>query len=107
MLSFQPLRFRRHLLACCCALLCASGLASAQTPAASAAPTLVLPDGGQYYYNQYENALNGNYDPDQIMYGGSRLVVENPGTGPVKVRANDGTHVWVGTRNNPAAIRRG
>ena len=41
------------------------------------------------------------------MYGGSRLVVENPGTGPVKVRANDGTHVWVGTRNNPASIRRG
>lgn len=66
-----------------------------------------VPDGGQYYYNQYENALNGNYDPNQIMYGGSRLVVENPGTGPVKVRANDGTHVWVGTRNNPASIRRG
>lgn len=66
-----------------------------------------VPDDGQYYYNQYENALNGNYDPDQIMYGGSRLVVENPGTGPVKVRANDGTDVWVGTRNTPASIRRG
>ena len=66
-----------------------------------------VPDGGQYYYYQYGNALNGNYDPNQIMYGGSRLVVENPGTGPVKVRANDGTDVWVGTRNHPAAIRRG
>ena len=66
-----------------------------------------VPDGGQYYYNQYENALNGNYAEDQIMYGGSRLVVENPGTGPVKVRANDGSEVWVGTRNHPAAIRRG
>lgn len=66
-----------------------------------------VPDGGQYYYNQYENALNGNYAEDQIMYGGSRLVVENPGTGPVKVRANDGTDVWVGTRNHPASIRRG
>ena len=66
-----------------------------------------VPDGGQYYYYQYGNALNGNYDPNQIMYGGSRLVVENPGTGPVKVRANDGSEVWVGTRNNPAAIRRG
>lgn len=66
-----------------------------------------VPASGQYYYNKYENALNGNYDPNQIMYGGSRLVVENPGTGPVKVRANDGSEVWVGTRNHPAAIRRG
>ena len=64
-----------------------------------------VPDGGQYYYNQYENALNGNYDPNQIMHGGSRLVVENPGTGPVRVRANDGSLVWVGTRRNPARVR--
>ena len=66
-----------------------------------------VPAGGQYYYYNYDNALNGNYDPNQLMYNGSRLVVENPGTGPVKVRANDGSEVWVGTRNNPAAIRRG
>lgn len=64
-----------------------------------------VPDGGQYYYYQYENALNGNYDPNQIMHGGSRLVVENPGTGPVRVRANDGSLVWVGTRNHPARVR--
>lgn len=66
-----------------------------------------VPAGGQYYYWNYDNALNGNYDPNQLMYNGSRLVVENPGTGPVKVRANDGSEVWVGTRNNPAATRRG
>lgn len=64
-----------------------------------------VPDGGQYYYNQYENALNGNYAEDQIMYGGSREVVENPGTGPVRVKANDGSLVWVGTRNHPAQVR--
>lgn len=64
-----------------------------------------VPPGGQYYYHQYNNALTGNYDPNQIMYGGSRVVVENPGTGPVRVKANDGTLVWVGTRNNPARVR--
>lgn len=77
------------------------------TPAPAGNWYFDVPDGGQYYYNKYENALNGNYAEDQIMYGGSRLVVENPGTGPVKVRANDGTDVWVGTRNKPAQIRQG
>ena len=66
-----------------------------------------VPAGGQYYYNQYNNALNGNYDPSQIIRGGSREVVENPGTGPVRVKANDGTLIWVGTRRNPAKIRKG
>ena len=80
---------------------------SAPAPAPAGNWYFDVPDGGQYYYYQYGNALNGNYDPNQIMHGGSRLVVENPGTGPVKVRANDGSEVWVGTRNNPAAIRRG
>lgn len=64
-----------------------------------------VPASGQYYYNKYENALNGNYDPNQIMYGGSRVVVENPGTGPVRIKANDGSLVWVGTRRNPAKVR--
>lgn len=77
----------------------------ASSPAPAGNRYFDVPDGGQYYYYQYENALNGNYDPNQIMYGGSRLVVENPGTGPVRVRANDGSLVWVGTRNHPAQIR--
>ena len=80
---------------------------SAPAPAPAENWYFDVPAEGQYYYYQYGNALNGNYDPSQIMYGGSRLVVENPGTGPVKVRANDGSEVWVGTRNHPAAIRRG
>ena len=69
MLSFQLLRFRRHLLACCCALLCASGLASAQTPAASAAPTLVLPDGGQYYGALHNGQLQGT---GRLVWGATR-----------------------------------
>lgn len=74
----------------------------------ASAPNVVyfdVPSSGQYYYNKYENALNGNYDPRQIMYGGSRVVVENPGTGPVRIKANDGSLVWVGTRRNPAKVR--
>lgn len=65
-----------------------------------------VPAEGQYYYWQYENALNGNYDASQLLRGGQTLaVVENPGTGPVRVRAADGDFVWVGTRNHPAPVR--
>lgn len=63
-----------------------------------------VPDGGQYYYNKYENALAGNYDPNQMIFGGRREVVENPGTGPVRIKANDGSLIWVGTRNHPAQV---
>ena len=80
----------------------------ASTPSTLPTPSVRyfdVPSGGQYFYNKYENALNGNYDPRQIMYGGSRVVVENPGTGPVRIKANDGTLVWVGTRRNPAKVR--
>lgn len=67
-----------------------------------------VPAEGQYYYWQYNNALNGNYDRSQLLRGGQSLeVVENPGTGPVRVRCADGDLVWVGTRNNPAVISGG
>lgn len=73
------------------------------TPAPAAKRHLFdVPAAGQYWYSKYENALNGNYDPDQIMHGGTREVVEDPGTGPVRIRANDGSLIWVGTRRNPA-----
>lgn len=79
----------------------------ASTPAPAAKWYFDVPADGQYYYNQYNNALNGNYDKNQLIYSGSREVVENPGTGPVRIKANDGTLIWVGTRNNPAKIRKG
>lgn len=64
-----------------------------------------VPDGGQYYYWNYNNALDGNYAPSQLLRGGQTLeVVENPGTGPVRVRCADGDLVWVGTRRNPASV---
>lgn len=66
--------------------------------------TFYVPDSGQYYYNKYENALNGNYDPSQMIFGGSRKVVSNPGEGPVQIEANDGSLIWVGTRNHPAQV---
>lgn len=67
-----------------------------------------VPAEGQYYYWQYDNALNGNYAPNQLLRGGQTLpVVENPGTGPVRVRCADGDLVWVGTRNNPAQVSGG
>ena len=64
-----------------------------------------VPSVGQYYYNQYNNALNGNYDPRQLIPGGTAAlrVIENPGTGPVKVDYKGG--VYVGTRRNPAKVR--
>lgn len=64
-----------------------------------------VPDEGQYYYHQYNNALNGDFDENQLIpaSAGSLAVIDNPGEGPVKVAYLDG--VWVGTRNHPAAIR--
>lgn len=69
-----------------------------------------VPTVGQFYYNKLENALAGNYDPNQLIEyvpGGDndREVVEDTGQGPVRIRANDGTLVYVGTRNHPAVIR--
>lgn len=69
-----------------------------------------IPAEGQFYYNRYENALEGNYDPSQLLQrradgNNSREVVENPGTGPVRIKALDGTLIWVGTRRNPARVR--
>lgn len=65
-----------------------------------------IPSNGQYYYKHYNNALNGNYDKDQLLAGGKSYVVyENPKTGPVKIKTPQGT-VWVGTRNNPAKVTR-
>lgn len=84
---------------------CLNASAPAPAPSGSGKKWFDVPKEGQYWYNHYENALNGNYDRNQIMYGGSREVVENPGTGPVRIRANDGSLIWVGTRNNPAKIR--
>lgn len=63
-------------------------------------------DDRQYYYWHYGNALIGNYASNQWLKPGQSLkVVENPGTGPVKVECADGDHVWVGTRNHPARVR--
>ena len=67
--AFYTPRFRQHLLACCCALLCASGLASAQTPATNAAPSLVLPDGSQYYGALHNGQLQG---PGKLVWGATR-----------------------------------
>lgn len=62
----------------------------------------------QYYYWHYDNALNGNYSRSQYLNPNQTLeVVENPGTGPVRVRCKDGDLVWVGTRNNPAEVNGG
>lgn len=73
--------------------------------APSSGQQFAVPAGGQYYYWNYNNALTGNYAPSQLLRGGQLLdVVENPGTGPVRVRCADGDLVWVGTRNNPAAV---
>lgn len=78
---------------------------SSGAPAASGGQTFTVPTEGQYYYWQYQNALAGNYSRTQLLRGGQTLaVVENPGTGPVRVRCADGDLVWVGTRNNPAAV---
>ncbi|WP_036321827.1 M23 family metallopeptidase [Microbacterium sp. B24] len=82
--------------------------APAPAPAASGGQVFDVPGEGQYFYWQYDNALAGNYDPSQLLRGGQTLaVVENPGTGPVKVRCADGDLVWVGTRRSPAAVRGG
>lgn len=67
--------------------------------------TFRVPDGGQYYYWKLENALKGNYSPNQLLRGGQVLeVVQNSNQGPVQVRCADGDLVWVGTRNHPAEI---
>lgn len=67
-----------------------------------------VPSEGQYYYNQLNNALNGNFDRNQLIpaSAGTLHVVELSGQGPIKVNWN-GKHVWVGTRRNPAHARRG
>lgn len=75
---------------------------AAPAPAPAKRHLFDVPAEGQFWYNQYANALAGNYDASQIMHGGTREVVEDPGTGPVRIRANDGTLIWVGTRRNPA-----
>lgn len=63
-------------------------------------------DDEQFYYWHYGNALRGDHAPNQWLRGGQSLkVVENPGTGPVKVECADGDQVWVGTRNHPARVR--
>lgn len=83
------------------------GTAPAPAPAAPAREVFDVPGVGQYFYWQYQNALNGDYAANQLLRGGQTLeVVENPGTGPVRVRAADGGLVWVGTRRNPARTRR-
>lgn len=62
-----------------------------------------VPRNGQVYYRHYNNALNGNHDPRQVLPAGKIYdVVNNPGTGPVKVRVPGVGDVWVGTRNHPA-----
>jgi Membrane proteins related to metalloendopeptidases len=67
-----------------------------------------VPSEGQYYYWKYANALSGNFAPNQMLRGGQTLdVIDNPGTGPVQVRAADGDLVWVGTRNHPAVVNGG
>lgn len=60
-----------------------------------------------YYYKSYTNALNGNYSKTQFLPSGGKAyeVLENPKTGPVRIRTESGS-VWVGTRNNPAKIVR-
>ncbi len=64
-----------------------------------------VPSGGQYFYHRYANALAGNFDPAQLIPGdhADLRVLENPGTGPVKVKYGN-LHVWVGTRRNPARV---
>lgn len=84
------------------------GTSGAGTPAPAGGQTFTVPNGGQYYYWQYNNALNGNYASNQLLRGGQTLeVVENPGTGPVRVRCADGDLVWVGTRKHPAPVSGG
>lgn len=86
-----------------------AAVSAGSAPAQAPAPTtryFDVPAAGQYYYWQYQNALEGDFDASQLLRGGQTLaVVENPGTGPVRVRAADGDLVWVGTRRNPAKIR--
>lgn len=82
-----------------------SGTAAPAPSGSVGGQTFRVPAEGQYYYWQYQNALGGNYSPVQLLRGGQTLpVVENPGTGPVRVRAADGDLVWVGTRRNPAHV---
>lgn len=86
------------------------GAAPAGTPASGGSAPLGwfdTPTGDeQFYYWHYGNALRGDHAPNQWLRGGQSLkVVENPGTGPVKVECADGDHVWVGTRNHPARVR--
>ena len=74
----------------------------------STGSTFTVPGKGQYYYWKYENALSGNYSNNQLLAANQTLeVVENPGTGPVRVRCKDGDLVWVGTRKNPAVVNGG
>lgn len=67
--------------------------------------TFTVGDKGQYYYWKLENALTGNYSPNQLLRANQTLeVVQNSNQGPVQVRCADGDLVWVGTRNHPAQI---
>lgn len=66
-------------------------------------PWFNAPAEGQVYYWQYKNALNGNADMRQILHGSHR-VIDNPGTGPVKVSAAGIGDVWVGTKRHPAKV---
>lgn len=60
------------------------------------------PAGGQFYYNHYNNALNGNYDRNQLIpaSAGELYVVKQDGSGPILVQWGN-RQVWVGTRRNP------
>jgi hypothetical protein len=86
-----------------------SGLTDLNPKKPAAKPPVVkreyfdVPATGQFYYNHYNNALNGNSDRSQLIPGNTKdlIVLENPKTGPVKVNWN-GKHVWVGTRRHPA-----
>lgn len=84
-----------------------SSASTASAPVEDVRLWWTVPSNGQYYYNKYENALNGNFDPNQLIpaSAGTLYVVEQPGTGPIKVDWN-GRHVWVGTRRNPLSGRR-
>jgi hypothetical protein len=88
-----------------------SGLTDLNPKKPAAKPPVVkteywdIPKAGQYYYNHYNNALNGASDRSQLIPYSAKTprlrVLENPKTGPVKVNWN-GKHVWVGTRRYPA-----
>ena len=66
-----------------------------------------VPKGGQYFYTDYNKALNGQVDRHNLIPGNyvDLRVLQIPGTGPIKVKYGN-RHVWVGTRRNPARYRR-